>query len=78
MRIEDVHDADCFIIAVAPNEFKELGLTELMLFLLLLCRYREGSHRCKRDIFCSTLEHSSGVKWWRLYNNIGHSRKVRF
>ena len=27
--LEDVHDADCVIVAVAHNEFRELGLDEI-------------------------------------------------
>ena len=30
MRLEDVHDADCVIVAVAHNEFKDMGLSGVM------------------------------------------------
>lgn len=65
LKLEDVHDADCVILAVAHDEFK--GLNSEMLTKL----YKElsGSEKVLIDvkgIYNSQVIKSSGIRSWRL------------
>lgn len=64
-KLEEVSDADCIIIAVAHNEFKEMGLDDIKK-LYKDCKDNEkvlidvkGIHRIE-DL------KASGISWWRL------------
>ena len=64
-KLEDVSGADCVIVAVAHNEFRELGLKGL------LKMYRECSDSEKVLIDVKGLYriedlNASGIQWWRL------------
>ena len=65
INIEDVHDADCIIIAVAHNEFKKLGIGDI-----------KKLYKCKPDtekvlidvkgLYEIEVLKDSELKWWRL------------
>ncbi len=61
--LEDIHDADCIIAAVAHKEFREMRLEDLMKL------FRSGIEPVLIDVKglypISELE-NSGIKWWRL------------
>ena len=65
IKIEDVHDADCVIVAVAHNEFKELGLTGIM----KLFKDEDISEKVLIDVkglYKVEELNTSGMQWWRL------------
>ncbi len=61
--LDDIHDADCIIAAVAHKEFREMRLEDLMKL------FRPGIEPVLIDVKglypISELE-NSGIKWWRL------------
>ena len=64
-KMEDVKDADCVIVAVAHNEFKNISLDELKKM------YRCGADEEKvlidvKGIFTVSNLKKSGLCWWRL------------
>ena len=64
-KMEDVHDADCVIVAVAHNEFKEMKLNEIKSF------YRDVPNDEKvlidvKGIYPVSELKESGLLWWRL------------
>lgn len=64
-NIEDVKDADCVIVAVAHNEFKELGLNKIKEL------FHGGADGEKvlidvKGIFKVDELRNSGLQWWRL------------
>lgn len=63
MNLEDVHDADCVIVAVAHNEFKEMGLSGVMKLFV------ENEQKVLIDVkgLYSIQDLSTvNVLWWRL------------
>ena len=61
--LEDVHDADCIIAAVAHKEFKELKLSDIAKL------YNPGTEPVLIDVkgLYSIKElNASNIKWWRL------------
>ena len=63
MNLEDVHDADCVIVAVAHNEFKEMGLSGVMKL------FGENEQKVLIDVkgLYSIQDLSTvNVLWWRL------------
>ncbi len=65
MRLEDIKDADCVIVAVAHQEFKDLGLEGIRKL------YRIGRDEEKvlvdvKGIFSPAELKNSGLTWWRL------------
>lgn len=64
-RMEDVTDADCVIVSVAHNEFKELSLDEIKKL------FKAGTDDEKvlidvKGIYKIDELKASGIKWWRL------------
>ena len=64
-KVEDVHDVDCVIVAVAHNEFKALSLNDIKKM------YRDGSDSNKVLIDVKGLYKIEDLKdsamiWWRL------------
>lgn len=62
-KLEDVNDVDCIIVAVAHNEFKELGLERLKKM------YKDGTQQVLIDVkglYQVNDLKASGMKWWRL------------
>lgn len=64
-RIEDVHDADCVIIAVAHDEFRKMGIREVDRL------YTEGNNETKvlidvKSIFNKDEIDQAGYRYWRL------------
>lgn len=65
IKLQDVSDADCIIVAVAHKEFKNIGLEQIEKL------YRSGSNGEKvlidvKGIFAVNQLISSGLGWWRL------------
>lgn len=63
--LEEVHDADCVIIAVAHNEFKNMSLKDIKSL------YREGSDNKKvlidvKGLYKISELKNAGINWWRL------------
>ena len=63
--IKDAKDADCVIVAVAHNEFKELGLDGVKAL------YRSGDDRQKvlidvKGLYSVDDLNNSSINWWRL------------
>lgn len=64
-KMEDVKDADCVIVAVAHNEFRELSLGDIK----KLYRESEDSEKVLIDVkglYKVEELKSSGMQWWRL------------
>jgi len=62
-KLEDIHDVDCIIIAVAHNEFKALSLSEIKTL------YNNDDQKVLIDvkgIFSIPQLKESGLIWWRL------------
>lgn len=63
-KLEDVKDADCVIVAVAHNEFKNLGLDEMKKL------YRQGAGEKVlidvKGLYKIEDLNKSGLSWWRL------------
>lgn len=65
VKLGDVKSADCVIVAVAHNEFKELGLSEIKKF------YRDSLDEEKvlidvKGLYSIKDLEASGMCWWRL------------
>ena len=63
MNLEDVHDADCVIVAVAHNEFKEMGLSGVMKLFV------ENEQKVLIDVkglYSIQDLNTENVLWWRL------------
>lgn len=65
VKLEDVHDADCVIVAVSHSEFKELGLD------VIKGLYRECTSIDKvlvdvKGLYTIEILKTSGMQWWRL------------
>lgn len=63
--IGDVFDADCVIVAVAHNEFKELGLDKIKQFFKSVPDEEKVLIDVKGLYKIKDLK-SSGMRWWRL------------
>ena len=64
MNMEDVHDADCVIVAVAHNEFRDLTLDEMKKFFK-----QEAGEKVIIDVkglYKIDDLNKSGLSWWRL------------
>ena len=64
-KLEDVEDADCVIVAVAHNEFKQLDLRDIKQL------YRDGPDNEKvlldvKGIYDISALQASGMRYWRL------------
>ncbi len=64
-KLEDIHDADCVIVAVAHDEFKELGLSDIKKL------YRDCSDAEKvlldvKGLYKIADLKGSGMRFWRL------------
>lgn len=64
-KLEDIHDADCIIVAVAHNEFRNIGLSDLKRL------YRAGNDESKvlidvKGLYPRSVLNHSGLCWWRL------------
>lgn len=64
-RMEDVKDADCILIAVAHEEFREISLDQMKAF------YKQGPDEEKvlidvKGVHSIAALKQSGVSWWRL------------
>ena len=62
-KMEDVHDVDCIIVAVAHKEFKEMTLDELKQL------YKKGTEKILIDVkglYSVEDLKASGMIWWRL------------
>ena len=61
---EDICDADCVIVAVAHDKFKEMGLEQIKKL------YRDSTDEKVlidvKGIFAVNQLKNSGMKWWRL------------
>ena len=65
VKLEDVNDADCVIVAVAHNEFKSLGLTGIK----ELFKDGDASEKVLIDVkglYKVEELNTSGMVWWRL------------
>lgn len=63
-KLEDVHDADCVIVAVAHNEFRDLTLDEMKKFFK-----QEAGEKVIIDVkglYKIDDLNKSGLSWWRL------------
>ena len=65
VKLEDVHDADCVIVAVAHNEFKELGLRRIK-ELYRKCVNAEKVLVDVKGMYKVEELKVSDLKWWRL------------
>jgi len=63
--IEDVTDADCVIVAVAHNEFRQMKLQELKK-LFKECPDEEKVLIDVKGLYAVSDLKSSGMEWWRL------------
>ena len=63
--LEEIKDADCVILAVAHNEFKELGIDEIK-GLFKNCPDDEKVLIDVKDLFPAQELRSSGMRWWKL------------
>lgn len=64
-KFEDVKDADCIIVAVAHNEFRQLSLEDLKL-LYKNCLDTEKVLIDVKGLYKIDDLKKSGMKWWRL------------
>lgn len=64
-NLEDVKDADCVIVAVAHNEFRELSLSAIK-SLFKNCSDDEKVLIDVKGLFKVDELKASGMKWWRL------------
>ncbi len=65
-RFEDVHDADCVIVAVAHNEFKELSLSDIKKLYRNDVRDDEKVLIDVKGLYRIDDLKASGLQWWRL------------
>lgn len=64
-KIEDVHDADCIIVAVAHTDFREMGLNNI----IKLFKNTDNKEKVLIDVkgLYSVKElNDTGILWWRL------------
>lgn len=64
-KLDDIHDVDCVIVAVAHNEFRNLSLDEIR----ELYRTSEDNQKVLIDVkslYSISELNASGLKWWRL------------
>ena len=64
-KLEDIHDADCVIVAVAHNDFREMGLNNIIKFF----KNTENKKKVLVDvkgIYSIKELNESGILWWRL------------
>ena len=64
-KMEDIKDADCVIVAVAHNEFKELDIDKIKTF------YKDTTDSEKvlidvKGLYAIKDLEKSGLFWWRL------------
>ena len=64
-KIEDIHDVDCIIVAVAHNEFKKIGLSNIKKL------YKDSLDTEKvlldiKGIFTVQELKDTGMRYWRL------------
>jgi len=64
-KLEDIKDADCIIVAVAHNEFKELSLNDIKSL------FKAGDDNNKvlvdvKGLYSVDDLDASDMKWWRL------------
>ena len=64
-QLEDVSDADCVIVAVAHNEFRELGLDKIGSLFRTAANEEKVLIDVKGLYSVEELK-ASGIKWWRL------------
>lgn len=64
-KLEDVHDVDCVIVAVAHDEFKVLGLNKVKKFFKD-CPDEEKVIIDVKGIYPIDELKESGMQWWRL------------
>lgn len=64
-KINDVKDADCVIVAVAHNEFKELSLDDIKK-LFRSCNDEEKVLIDVKGLYKVKDLKDSGIRWWRL------------
>ena len=64
-KFEDIKDADCIIVAVAHNEFRQLSLEDLKL-LYKNCLDTEKVLIDVKGLYKIDDLKKSGMKWWRL------------
>ena len=64
-RLEDVKDADCVIVAVAHNEFKEMSL-DVIKKLYRDCPNDERVLIDVKGLYKVDDLNASGLQWWRL------------
>lgn len=64
-KLEDVENADCVIVAVAHNEFKELSLEEIKK-LYRDCKDEEKVFLDVKGIYKMADLNDSGMRYWRL------------
>ena len=62
-KIEDVKDADCIIVAVAHDEFKEMGAIKTM---FKDCVDDEKVLIDVKGIYSVEELKTTGMQWWRL------------
>lgn len=65
VKLEDIHEADCVIVAVAHDEFKTLGLERI------ISLYRQGADEENvlvdvKGVYSKESLIASSLKWWRL------------
>lgn len=64
--LEDAHDADCIIVAVAHQQFKEMNLD------IIKSLFKKSNNRCEnvlvdvKGIYKIPDLEKSGLRWWRL------------
>lgn len=64
-RVEDVHDADCVIVAVAHDEFRKMDLNDIKK-LYRECEDNEKVLVDVKGIYTIHDLNNSGMRWWRL------------
>lgn len=65
MRLEDVKEADCVIVAVAHDEFKRIGLDEIKK-IYKKCSDEEKVLIDVKGLYKIEALKASGMHWWRL------------
>lgn len=65
-KLEDVHDADCVIVAVAHNEFKELNLDDIKKLYRTDVADNEKVLIDVKGLYKIEDLKASGIQWWRL------------
>lgn len=64
-KLEDVGEADCVIVAVAHNEFRAMGLSDIKK-LFRECADEEKVLLDVKGLYKVDELNASGMKWWRL------------